>query len=335
MSSERTLRELRALDGSTWGATVEMVDNAVTPRFLAEVLPALVTGPLSRPIFFEVRPDVTREQVDLMASARASVQIGIESFSDRVLKLMGKGSRGLENLRLLLWCRVAGVGVFWNLMYGIPGEREEDYEEFLALLPAIRFLPPPNSVHQMLLERYSVYFRDPSAHGLTRLRPSPAYRHLYDLPEDALGEIAFCFDFDLAEPQPRGHIECLQAEVQAWRREFGHGELSIRHEKDGTAVLLDTRAGSSESELELDPLAAVVYGACDEIATYPQIVDAVARSIPSGPRRDGVIERLLAGFVERRMMVTAGGRYLSVALPAKSPAASGMPSAVLRRSAAL
>ena len=37
-----------------------------------------------------------------------TIQPGIESFSDRVLKLMKKGVTGLQNIQLLKWCKEIG-----------------------------------------------------------------------------------------------------------------------------------------------------------------------------------------------------------------------------------
>ena len=48
-------------------------------------------------------------------------------LSTHVLKLMRKGTSMLQNLRLLKWCRYYGIEVAWNLIWGFPGETEEDY----------------------------------------------------------------------------------------------------------------------------------------------------------------------------------------------------------------
>ena len=123
-SATRVLAELRrlaALDCSL----VELVDNVVSPAFLSTVLPTLAAHPLPVPLFFEARPHVTKDQVRDMAAASASFQPGIESFSDHMLRLMHKGGRGLEGIRLLKWCRASGVRVCWNLIYGIPASAKE------------------------------------------------------------------------------------------------------------------------------------------------------------------------------------------------------------------
>jgi len=56
--------------------------------------------------FYEVKANLTRVQVSALRAAGVTrIQPGIESLSDHVLKLIGKGTCGLRNVQLLKWCR--------------------------------------------------------------------------------------------------------------------------------------------------------------------------------------------------------------------------------------
>ena len=313
---ERMTSELRAVDAAWSGGTVEIVDNLVTPAFLSRALPELAARPLAHPLFFEARPDLSREQVRLAAAAHASVQIGIESLSDHVLRLIHKGSRALENIRLLKWCKTYGVTAYWNLMYGFPEETAADYEDMIALLPSIRFLAPPHSVVRLVLERFSPYWRSPDEHGIRAVRAAAAYRHLYDLADDALGEVAFFFDYDLEQRfDPSQHVARLQDEVHRWRREHTAGVLRCHTTADGSLLLLDSRPGSGHHEIALDPLETLLYRACDDIARGDRLLAlARAESRPVPHMEEAVAARLTA-LVERRLMVAIDDRFLSLALP--------------------
>lgn len=52
---------------------------------------------------------------------------GLESASDRVLKSMGKGFTAKDAITLFKKCRQAGLNFEISLIFGLPGERDEDY----------------------------------------------------------------------------------------------------------------------------------------------------------------------------------------------------------------
>ena len=57
------------------------------------------------------------------------IQPGIESLSSNVLRLMRKGVRAIQNVNLLRWAQYYDIDVAWNLLWGFPGETEQDYTE--------------------------------------------------------------------------------------------------------------------------------------------------------------------------------------------------------------
>ena len=75
---------------------------------------------------------------ELLARAGVrSIQPGIESFSDSVLRLMRKGVTGLQNVQLLKWCRELGLRPYWNLLWGFPGEDPQEYARMAERLVVI------------------------------------------------------------------------------------------------------------------------------------------------------------------------------------------------------
>ena len=63
-------------------------------------------------VWYETKANLSRDQVRTLAEARVNrIQPGIESLSDKSLRLMRKGSTKAVNLQLLRWCAEYGVGV--------------------------------------------------------------------------------------------------------------------------------------------------------------------------------------------------------------------------------
>ena len=312
-SPSKVLAELRALAARSACRLVTIVDDVPSPEFFDEVLPRIAADPLRVPLFCEVRPEVTREHIRLLAAARASVQPGIESLSDNVLRGMRKGSRALENIRLLRWCREEGVTASWNFMYGVPGEDPADYRQMLTLLPAIRFLQPPDACGPVRLDRFSDYGSRPASFGWHKVRPLQAYRYLYPFPEASLRRIAYAFEYDW-EPgrDPAEYVGPLREAVESWQRDPEPGEPRL----DGNGeepTLVDDRRGV-HSARRLDPVQAAVYDACDGICGRDELVARLSRRFTDEPRLAARIDRALASFVADLVMVRDRDRYLSLAL---------------------
>jgi len=199
-SAARILSELQEQDRRWRPWLIDLVDNVVPPAFLREVLPQLAESPLAAHLFFEARPELTRAQLRLVARAGAHLQLGIESLSQHVLDLVGKGTDAGGNLRQLAWCRDEGVPVTWNLLHDVPGETARDYRELRELLPTLRRLPPPGGRGPVEVQRFSRYFAGPASFGLVNVRPTAAYRHVYPFKPAVLRDIAYLFDADPAPP---------------------------------------------------------------------------------------------------------------------------------------
>ena len=314
-SSRRVLDELRHLASRPGIGSVEIVDDVPPPEFFDDVLPALAADPLEVPLSCEVRPEATHRHIALLAAAGATIQPGIESLNDHILHLMHKGSRALENVRLLLWCRAHGVPASWNLIYGVPGETVADYEQMLGLLPALRFLDPPEGCGPVRLDRFSAYADRPAEYGLTDLAALTPYRYLYPFPEESLRRIAYAFEYSCAhEDDPWAKATRVITAVESWQSAGGRGEVRLTTERDGSTAILDTRDDARASRRTLDALEATVYRACADICRRSRLDELVAAACPDAVEAAD-IDVALDSFVGDRLMVRDGERYLSLALP--------------------
>ena len=92
-----------------------------------EALPRIAADPLRVPLFCEVRSEVTREHIRLLAAARASIQPGIESLTTTCYVSC---ARAAARWRTSVCCGGAAKKESrpsWNFMYGVPGEDPADY----------------------------------------------------------------------------------------------------------------------------------------------------------------------------------------------------------------
>ena len=235
-------------------------------RYLEGVCQPLGAKRYDYTFFFEVKANLTRDQLRTMATAGVrAIQPGIESLSTRILKLMRKGATRLINVRLLKWASYYGMSVNWNLLCGFPGESRDDYEEQKRLMPLIYHLPPPDCCGPIWVERFSPYFTD-TGFPVTDLRPKPAYALIW--PEDrvSIGKIAYFFDCELGDTLSGEEYQALDAATAAWRQRWSNGgrpSLTYIRTPDWMQVV-DLRDPSEPRIHALHDERAVVYELCSE-----------------------------------------------------------------------
>ena len=315
-SPRRALDEMEELVDRWRLTNVEVVDNILDMKYFSNVLPALASSGRSLQIFYEVKSNLSREQVKLLSEAGVNrIQPGIESLSDHVLKLMRKGVTALRNIQLLKWCREFNIIAEWNILYGFPGETPEDYRSLLELLRAIRFLRPPCAAGPIRLDRFSPYHNSAADFGLTRVRPLSTYRYLYPFDEESLKRIAYYFDFDYEpENDPTGIAAEVVAYVYEWKDNPEPGSLSCILRPDGSLALVDTRSDATISELILSGLERAAYEFCDQLQVGASIVRHLRALFPEVEFSDQQVFDFLDSLVQNRLMVTDGSNYLSLAI---------------------
>lgn len=316
-SPRRALEELDYLTATWHLDLVEAVDNILDMKYFNDLLPALARARRPMRIFYEIKANLSRKQVRLLRDAGVyRVQPGIESMSNHVLKLMRKGTTALRNVQLLKWCREYNIGVDWNILYGFPGETQEDYDEMLRLLPAIRFLKAPGACGPIRLDRFSPYFEAPEQFGFTNVRPMKPYKYLYPFNDDELYRIAYYFDFDYApDVDPAGCANDVIRYTREWQHTPEKGALTSITSTDGALTLIDTRSDALLPELTLMGLEQAAYEYCDELHSGPAVAQFLRSKFPSRLFTDTQVLDFLDSLVSNKLMITDGLHYLSLAIP--------------------
>lgn len=312
----RALEEMRFLSDRWQTDRIEMVDNILNMRYFSDLLPALAADGRPWEIFYEVKANLSRAQVaSLRAAGVARIQPGIESLSDHVLKLIRKGTCGLRNVQLLKWCREYGIGVDWNILYGVPGETREDYDDMLAMFPAIEFLDPPVACGPIRMDRFSPYFEKPEEFGLINVRPMKPYAFLYPFPQECLMRIAYHFDFDYRPGEaPAGYADDVIRSAEEWRQKEERGLLWSVRQPDGSLLLCDSRPGAVLHEVKLSGCEAAAYGFCDAFHSFAAIVQHLREGWPGVEISEEGVRAFLESLAANRLMITDGPNWLSLAV---------------------
>lgn len=294
---------------------IVMVDNIIDLRYFGTLLPQLADADWDLKIHFEVKSNLTAEQVRTLKAARVShVQPGIESLSSRVLRLMRKGVSGAQNVQLLRDGEVQNLTISWNYLYGFPGEESADYETILAQLPALVHLQPPQSATRIALERFSPHFDDPAL-GFAERRPADFYQYIYDLPETELADLAYLFgtpDAGIGE----NIAGKLQTATDTWRDLYPRSSLTYA-ERDEELVIHDRRANRPAAEYRLDdPVQVAAYRALRRRATLDGLRHRLTEfGYEVSPDR---LAHFLRELKRLGLVFEDDGLYVALALPVRS-----------------
>lgn len=313
-SPGRAISEIIRLAEKYPGKPIHAVDNILDMKYFSDVLPGLMEHQVNLHLSYEVKSNLTRQQLTLLKQAGiASIQPGIESFSDNVLNIMRKGVTGLQNIQLLKWCAELGITPTWNLIWGFPGESCEDYRQMEAVVPLLTHLHPPYATARIRLDRFSPNYERAAELGFSSVAPYPSYSYVYPtLSQAALNNLAYFFTYEYASPRDvTGYTSPIANAVRKWV-DCHETSKFICFRKDDRLIVWDSRPVSRQRLAILEGFERFCYEACDGVTSALQISRNLARQ---GISRDlQEIEKTLTNFCENGLAVTDGGRYLALAL---------------------
>jgi ribosomal peptide maturation radical SAM protein 1 len=294
---------------------LESVDNILEPSFVDELFPRLVRAGSTYQIFYEVKADLTPAQLRTLRNGGVcKVQPGIESLSSHTLGLMRKGVRASTNVNLLRWCSHLGIDVAWNLLYGFPGEHEDDARQQVALIPDLAHLQPPVGSGRIWMERHSPIFTEPDAFPSKWRRPEASLSQVYPASVD-LDRAAFFFDYELENTLPDHAYEQLDKIVEAWIGQWKspQGRPALRWWRTpGLLQIEDARDLDEPGTYTFeDPLASLYLACADRPVKAEAARSALGWDHPVDEVRDALEE-----FVDRGLMMRDGNLFLALAIPA-------------------
>lgn len=314
-SGRRALDELLYLAAKHPHTPVEAVDNILDMGYFKDFIPELATRRINLHLFYEVKSNLKKEQVRLLRDAGIGViQPGIESLSTPILALMRKGVTRLQNIQLLKWCKEYGVKAQWNLLWGFPGERPEEYASMAELVPLLTHLSPPETMGRLRLDRFSPYFNNPEQFGITDMEPYPTYRHVYPFPAPVLSNLAYYFSFQCRESLTgESYTAPLAEQVRAWQEGHEQSDLFFK-EMDSYILVFDLRPTARERLTVLTGIQKFLYTACDTTQTVRALSQSASRmmgrEVPASEVEEAAAPLLALGLLTRE-----GNSLLSLAVP--------------------
>jgi ribosomal peptide maturation radical SAM protein 1 len=312
-SPQRVLDELAQQARRYRSFLFEAVDNILDPRYLQSLFPVLIEGETDYSFFYEVKANLGREQLKLMAQAGVtSLQPGIESLSSHVLDLMRKGVRAAQNVDLLRWSRYYGIDVSWNLLWGFPGETEEDYAAQAAAIPHLLHLQPPGETSRIWLERFSPLFTGQGGSQFRDRTPERSYRYVYPDSVD-LERVAYFFDYQAEDGLPDSAYTDVRRAAADWSEAWRASEPpALTYWSAPHFVQIDDqRRRGQGGTYSFEDTLADLFLACTH---RPTTATAVRRKLDLPLPAEG-IQEIFQEFQQRGLVFLDGQFALALALP--------------------
>ncbi|NEA30974.1 RiPP maturation radical SAM C-methyltransferase [Streptomyces sp. SID13031] len=304
--AERVIAELAGQARRYQTSRFEAVDNIIDMAYLKDLFPALIDAGAGYELFYEVKANLSRAQLELLAKGGVRVlQPGLESLSSKVLRLMDKGVRAAQNVNLLRWAQYYGIQVEWNILWGFPGETGQDYADQAAVVPQLIHLRPPSSAARIWMERFSPLFSGPG-----RRSPESSYRHVYPADVD-LGKVAYFFEYELPDALPDSAYDELRKSVSEWKTAWTADRLpTLRYwSSPGRLQIYDNRRPGHEGTYTFENTLADIYLACSD---RPTTANAVRRKLDLPVE---AVNEAFTGFADRGLMFLDEDLAVALALP--------------------
>jgi ribosomal peptide maturation radical SAM protein 1 len=293
---------------------ISVVDNILDMSYLNSVLPAITQAGYDLRIHYEIKANMKRDKLRILRAAGIShVQPGIENLSSRVLKLMDKGVTGCLNVRLLRDAESSGIQSAWNYLFGFPAETDEDYYRVIEQFPALHHLVPPESVGDLMIERFSPYFNRPEL-GFGKVTPASSYRVIYDLPEQELYGLCYFFDSEhrgISEEAARR----LREATDRWTRAYYDMSRFTCSDLGDEIILVNTRPGF---DWHVHPIDAPAEIAAFRLLDQPHTATALGQKLAAAGV--DISEDVLAGLLARwrvlGIVFAENGQFIQLATEA-------------------
>jgi hypothetical protein len=179
-----------------------------------------------------------------------------------------------------------------------------------AMAPLLTHLPPPYSYGSIRLDRFSPNFVKAGEMGFTDVRPFESYRYVYAVPEAALRNLAYFFEFGYRDGRdPSTYVRPLVPALRQWQRAHRTSDL-FSLDVDERLLIWDFRPCATRVLFTLSGIDRLLYRACDQIA---EVGALTALALDHG-LTDADLRSRLERLVTDGLLIADRSRYLALAI---------------------
>ena len=308
-SVDRILRDVENAVQRFQVLNLAFVDAYLPADYRDELLDGLIRLPADISFFTEMRCDFSKATVERLALRADRVQLGVESFSSSILNRIGKGVGAAKSVYSVRICQEYGIPTQYNLMTHIPGVPRREIDELCAVMPTLFGLVPPK-LAEFYLDRNSLIFADPEAHGIApeSLDAERPTWLAFSLGDSRISQVVpFCAtDAEADDAWSR-----VKQQVTRWQERWQVAQSArlssplIWRNGGRWASVIDAREDVARIYL-LEHILYDVFLACNEVTTENKIIQLLPDCSPA------MIAEALRKLVAHRLVFQDGPLLVSV-----------------------
>lgn len=246
-----------------------------------------------------------------------TIQTGIESFSHHYLKIMNKGTRVIDNIAALKFCKENEIKNSYNLIINYPNEEPIDFEETKKTIQLFKqYLDPPQICNLRVMFGSPVY-NNPEQFNIEKLEYASIDKMMF--PQEFL-EKGFSFVYDFKRKKDLGKND-WEGMVADWRKE--REKLAINEIKSGRAIdklifyfvdggnfikIYDKRNSEKIGIYVLNEIEREIFLSCIDVTSFQELQERFSH-IP-----DFQLAAILHTFEQNDIVFKEDDRYLSLPL---------------------
>jgi len=248
------------------------------------------------------------------------IQTGVESFSPNYLKKMNKGTRVIDNIAALKFCKENGIKNIYNIIVNYPNEELQDYEETKAIIQLFKqYLDSPSLSNLRVLYDSAIH-NQPENYNIENLTSVSIDEIMF--PIELLGKkFNFVYDFKRKETLYENNWDSL---IANWKKERESLILEgIKTERNidkfvfyfvdgGTFIkIYDKRNRENIQVYILDDTERCIFLSCVDVISFEKLKEKFPELSESN------LHEILGSFVSSNILFMEDEFYLSLPLDYK------------------
>jgi hypothetical protein len=235
-SADRFVEELSYLSETYKNLSFQVIGSALPHKNLRPLCEKIINLKKDFSFIAETRADhLKSEDYHFLKKAGFDIiQTGIETFSTKLIKKMDKGSRVIDNIAALKFCKEHGIKNEYNLIINFPNEEEDEFNETLEIISLFKqYLNPPRT-SSFVVGYNSPVYNNLKKYNIQRLTPKKTDKIMF--PNHILkNNFQFFYDYIPKQELPKNDWNTL---ISSWKDIREHVEQVALNTKKLTDQLI-------------------------------------------------------------------------------------------------
>jgi len=193
---KRIVEEIKVLSDKYLIRKFQLIGNTLPKKDYRLLFEEIIKLGRDLDFYADVRPgQLQSDDYRLMKKAGFNhIRLGVLSFSQNYLKKMNTGTRVIDNIAALKFCKENGIHASYNLLVNYPNEEDIDFEESKEVIDKIRSYLDPPQLSNFVVQYGSPIYNNPEAFNIEKLEYSEIDKIMF--PPDILEKnISFYYNF--------------------------------------------------------------------------------------------------------------------------------------------